>query len=236
VGRGRRLTLLLAALAGAPAALAGTGAGQSELAILDTRAPDAELIAPEPAEILILGETYRFRWSIAEDHFAAEGEPVTLEILADGEPIHVVQLPAAGGGDYAYDWPVAGDASSDAAWRIAAVDAFGNAAVDSSGPFYIAEEGNAAPPAPPARAAFLPNHPNPFNPVTRLRFALPAAGRARLAIHDVRGRRVALLVDGELDAGWHARDWRADGLPSGVYLARLEAGGAVLSRKLVLLR
>jgi len=90
--------------------------------------------------------------------------------------------------------------------------------------------------APPARLALSDPHPNPFNPATTLRFGLPAPARVRLSVHDVRGRRVAVLLDGQLDAGWYERSWRPEGLASGIYLARLELAGEVLSRKLVLLQ
>jgi len=99
----------------------------------------------------------------------------------------------------------------------------------------------AAPTSAPAAVAMLPGHPNPFNPATTLRYRLERAGRVRLGIHDARGRRVALLVDEWQDAGEHQRLWRATDargmqLPSGVYFARIEAGGQLASRKLVLLR
>ena len=59
-----------------------------------------------------------------------------------------------------------------------------------------------------------------------------------LAIYDVAGRRVCTLVDGVRDAGvyrvwWHGRDDENKSLPSGVYVCRLEAGGKVLSKKIV---
>lgn len=88
----------------------------------------------------------------------------------------------------------------------------------------------------PAVLALAPAWPNPFNPVTRLGIDLPRGGHARLTIHDARGREVARLVDGPLDAGRHDITWRADGLPSGVYLARLVAADGARSRKLMLLK
>ncbi len=89
----------------------------------------------------------------------------------------------------------------------------------------------------PAMAAELRAHPNPFNPSTRIFFGLPAAGPVTLSIHEVSGRRVTTLLDAApREAGAHAIDWRADGLPSGVYLARLEFAGGFLTEKLILLR
>ncbi len=82
----------------------------------------------------------------------------------------------------------------------------------------------------------LPNRPNPFNPTTELAFRLPAEMPARLTVHDARGRRQAVLADGVLPPGEHRIRWTPRGAASGVYYARLEAGGAVETGKLVLLK
>ena len=83
--------------------------------------------------------------------------------------------------------------------------------------------------------------PNPFNPRTTIRFELARAGAARLAVYDVCGRQVRTLLDGSLAAGSHEAEWdgRDDGgreVGSGVYLARLEAGGVVAVARLGLVR
>jgi len=85
------------------------------------------------------------------------------------------------------------------------------------------------------------NHPNPFNPSTVLDYTLPEAGRMELAVYDVQGRRVAVLVSGLMTAGDHRVEWRGlddSGRPvaSGVYLARLAAGAKIKTRKIVLAR
>ena len=84
-------------------------------------------------------------------------------------------------------------------------------------------------------------HPNPFNPATRIVFDLHERGRARVAVYDAAGRAVALLADREFAAGRHELAW--DGttgegaqVASGVYFCRLEAGGTVDVRKMVLMR
>ncbi len=89
----------------------------------------------------------------------------------------------------------------------------------------------------PGAVAHLVAHPNPFNPKTRIHFTLPEAGSVTLTVHDASGRRVAVLIDTELRAaGEQIVDWRADGLPSGVYLARLQHDKGTLAEKLILLR
>ncbi len=65
--------------------------------------------------------------------------------------------------------------------------------------------------------------------------------RARLAIHDVQGRLVRMLVDevqsaGHYEVEWEGLDGRGKELATGIYLSRLEAGGEVRSRKLALVK
>lgn len=83
--------------------------------------------------------------------------------------------------------------------------------------------------------------PNPFNPATNLRYALPRDGDVTVAIHDLQGRLVRVLVSGRQEAGEHVVSWdgRDDGgrrVPSGPYLGRVEAQGQVRSAKLALLK
>jgi hypothetical protein len=92
-----------------------------------------------------------------------------------------------------------------------------------------------------ATPALAPNHPNPFNPSTSVRFALPTAGPVRLTVYDLSGRRVRTLVDGDLPAGEHVRRWdgrdqRGVAVASGMYVLRLEADGTVRTRKAALIK
>ena len=80
------------------------------------------------------------------------------------------------------------------------------------------------------------NYPNPFNPSTSIRFAVPVARHAVLKVYDILGQEVATLVDDRIVAGSHVVRWNPDGLASGVYLYRLEAGGFTASRTLLLLK
>jgi hypothetical protein len=96
------------------------------------------------------------------------------------------------------------------------------------------------PPRAPA-ASLGQNVPNPFNPVTRIPFALQSRTRVRLDIHDVRGARLATLIDDDLAAGthdvqWSGRDDRGRPVASGVYFYTLTAGGETHSRKMMLLK
>ena len=84
-------------------------------------------------------------------------------------------------------------------------------------------------------------HPNPFNPKVTLPYSLAEAGRARVAIYDVSGRRVAVLADGQHERGahsviWPGRDDSGRAVGSGVYFGKMHAKGYEETRKLVLLR
>jgi hypothetical protein len=93
----------------------------------------------------------------------------------------------------------------------------------------------------PRQAVLHPNFPNPFNPSTSIRYAIARESFVRLAVFDVLGRRVKILVAGVSGAGeyrvaWDGKDESGIDLDSGIYLVRLEADGAVQTHKMVLLR
>lgn len=68
------------------------------------------------------------------------------------------------------------------------------------------------------------NHPNPFSDRTTISYTLTTATHVRLAVFDVLGRVVAVLVDENVPAGSHQTTFDADALPNGVYYYRLDAG------------
>jgi hypothetical protein len=88
----------------------------------------------------------------------------------------------------------------------------------------------------PERPTLHANYPNPFSASTVVRYALPRALDVRLEVFDALGRRVATLAEAEQTAGVHEVTWDTHALASGVYVARLVAGGAVETRRLLLLR
>lgn len=88
----------------------------------------------------------------------------------------------------------------------------------------------------PARLELLPAAPNPFNPSTVLAFRLPQAGRATLTVHNLLGETVRRVELGALGAGEHRLVFDGSDLASGVYLARLEAGGEARTERLLLLK
>jgi hypothetical protein len=97
-------------------------------------------------------------------------------------------------------------------------------------------------PAPAGGAlAFLPPQPNPATEGATLQFSLPEAGRVRLTIGGVDGRRVRLLLDGEQPAGpgrlaWDGRDDSGRRVPPGVYVCRIESRAGSAARRLAVVR
>jgi len=116
----------------------------------------------------------------------------------------------------------AGNAGTLNAWGVTAVLGPTTAVVDHG--------------ALPASLRLEQNYPNPFNPSTAIEFVLPESGRVVLEVYDLLGRRLGTILDGFRPAGAHRAVFDASVHSSGVYLYRLSAGGAVLTRRMVLLR
>ncbi len=84
--------------------------------------------------------------------------------------------------------------------------------------------------------ASLTISPNPFNVSSFISFKLQAASQIKLSLFDVTGREVARLAEGCYPAGTHRAVWDGSKVASGVYFARLEAGGTLHTQKLLLLK
>lgn len=90
----------------------------------------------------------------------------------------------------------------------------------------------------PDSFALLDNFPNPFNPVTVVKYNLPSSQFVRLNVYDILGKLVAKLVNQQKDAGYYEVYFNADlaGLTSGVYLYRIQAGKYVETKKMLLIK
>jgi hypothetical protein len=88
----------------------------------------------------------------------------------------------------------------------------------------------------PVSVTLYPAYPNPFNPETTIRFAIPRRMHVYLGIYDLMGRKVKTLVDEELPAGEHFRIFHAEGLASGIYIYRMNTENFIYSKQVVLLK
>ena len=91
-------------------------------------------------------------------------------------------------------------------------------------------------PSIPDRILLLQNYPNPFNARTTIRFVLPKSQDVELTIYDLLGRQVEVIIDEYRQAGVHALTFDASSLSSGFYFYRLQAGEAVETKRMVLLK
>ena len=80
------------------------------------------------------------------------------------------------------------------------------------------------------------NRPNPFSHITTFTFTIPQFGSTRLFLYDELGKEVARVVEGPMPQGKYSKDFDGSGLAPGTYIARLESGGAVVSRRIVVER
>ncbi len=101
----------------------------------------------------------------------------------------------------------------------------------------------------PKHFALEQNFPNPFNPITVIRYQIPAVGAihvgdparggelpVQLRVYNVLGQEVAVLVDGIQEGGYKSVEWDASGFPSGVYFYRIQAGTFSDTKKLILIK
>ena len=80
------------------------------------------------------------------------------------------------------------------------------------------------------------NHPNPFNSDTKIAYSLPGASRVTLTVYNILGQMVEVLVDSEMQPGYHSVILNAGDLSSGIYFYRITAGEFVVTKRMVLLK
>jgi len=80
------------------------------------------------------------------------------------------------------------------------------------------------------------NYPNPFNPSTVISYQLPVSSDVTLKVYDVLGNEVATLVNEEKPAGSYEVEFPAEGLTSGIYFYKFQAGSFVETKKMILMK
>jgi len=78
------------------------------------------------------------------------------------------------------------------------------------------------------------NYPNPFNPSTKINYSVPEAGYVKLAVYNIVGEEVAVLVDGQQESGFYEASFDAKNLPSGTYIYKLQSGNNFEVKKMML--
>ena len=88
----------------------------------------------------------------------------------------------------------------------------------------------------PTEYSLEQNYPNPFNPTTTIQFSIPELSYTKLEIFNTLGEKISTLISDELNSGNYKYQWKAENLPSGVYVYRLQADKFSKSKKMLLLK
>jgi len=91
-------------------------------------------------------------------------------------------------------------------------------------------------PALPTEFALYQNHPNPFNPATKIKYSVPQSTNIIIKVYDILGNKIETLVNEEKAAGSYEVTFDGSELTSGIYFYKLQAGSFVETKKMVLLR
>ncbi len=88
----------------------------------------------------------------------------------------------------------------------------------------------------PNKTELQQNYPNPFNPTTNIKFSLAKAQNVKLEVYDVLGKKIATLLDKNLNPGFHSVNFNATGLANGIYIYKLKTENSVQTRKMLLIK
>jgi hypothetical protein len=88
----------------------------------------------------------------------------------------------------------------------------------------------------PQSFTLFQNFPNPFNPTTTIKFALPVASKVKINVYNSLGQLVETLVDKEMESGYHEVNFDASRMASGVYLYQLQAENYISVKKMILIK
>jgi hypothetical protein len=228
--------------------------------MLNTPPSAFALITPTDGEELVIthdniGSTQIFAWSQSVD---PNGYPITyhatlqvpagtdtLEISVDTTGTAVIVPYASIADVMAIYAATTGNYTADVSWTVYADD--GSDELEASnGPrtitvdvgWYLGSNGEAAI---PDVFALHQNYPNPFNPVTTIRYDVPEQAHVMMEIYNLLGQKVAVVVNGVHEPGFHAVRWNGtniygNALSSGMYFYHIQAGDFRSIKKLILVK
>ncbi len=202
-------------------------------AVVPAGKPSITVTAPNGGETLRAGTIYVIKWK----EYAFNGLTQILFSPDNGATWQVIaEHQNAGGENY---WLVPNVISNQCLIKVQDTKD-GQPWDQSNATFRIIPaglaKGTAEEGALPIEFNLLPNYPNPFNPQTTITYELPEEANVNLSVYDLQGRRVAVLVDGYCEAGRRQVVWNAADMPSGVYMAVLQAGSERRMQRMTLIK
>ena len=219
------LSLLLATALWSGSVWAGTGFGVSGPASIDTKFPVVSVVDPLPNTVLQGGQTIDLSWSLSDDN----PNPAPAANVAEmwiGDVLAESLAFSPGTGNHGWTWTVPDTSSGTVHLVVNSFDTFGNLTVVSGADFTILSTATDVPDG-GLVAVFAAPAPNPFNPMTLLRFSLPEAGPVLVTVHDARGFRVDTLLQDHQSAGnltlrWDGTDHQGRRQAGGTYFFGLQ--------------
>ncbi|MEO8447187.1 MAG: T9SS type A sorting domain-containing protein, partial [bacterium] len=88
----------------------------------------------------------------------------------------------------------------------------------------------------PEEIRLFDNYPNPFNPVTTIKFSLPVEANTKLSVFDITGKEVSILINNKLTPGIYEFQWDASEFSSGTYFSRLETDNVTQVKKMTFVK
>ncbi|HSW56315.1 MAG TPA: T9SS type A sorting domain-containing protein [Ignavibacteriaceae bacterium] len=137
--------------------------------------------------------------------------------------------------------PPQGGVGQDIFYRITAVIDLNNESVPSNEVYVMAskikrKESTGSDSQISLSYSLKQNHPNPFNPSTKISYSILEDGLVQLKVYDILGNEIAELVNINQEAGNYTLDFNAGNLPSGIYFYKLTSGSFIETKKLILLK
>jgi hypothetical protein len=108
--------------------------------------------------------------------------------------------------------------------------------VDYNGSFEYLNLSNSVAIGVPNKFSLAQNHPNPFNPTTKIDFALPVNANVSMKVYDLTGKEVATLVNEFRTAGYYTIEFNSSNLASGIYYYKLTTGTNTAVKKMVVIK
>ncbi len=221
----------------------GNGLVEAQMHAYRNDSPAQNIAPSTPSNVAAIVDggtgTVSISWNAAIDDFTpAAALTYDLDLYQGGIPVTSPRrLPEPGSISAVTDWVLAGLPDGKYTWKLRAVDSAFNGGTAATGSFTLGvSTGVETAGTLPRTFALEQNFPNPFNPTTTLRFALPERAAVHLDVYNLGGQRVTRLVNSTLPPGVHDIRWDAGDLASGTYFVRLSTDRFTETRRVMLVK